>query len=167
MYAGRVINNRSSSTSKRSRSVRSSQSGYTLLEVVLASFVMVFGLSSSIIAMQGGFRQVELARGTTVASQILQSEIERLRMLNWTAIAALPATESIDLTTTFSANAALAARYLVTRTAVADTVRPTDVKNIKVSVTWKSFDGVFHTRSLTSIYAKNGLYDYYYSISHP
>lgn len=128
---------------------------------------MIFGLSSSIIAMQGGFRQVELARGTTIASQILQSEIERLRMLNWSAINTLPASEPIDLAATFSTNPALAAKYIVTRTAVADVDRPTEVKNITVSVRWTSFDGASHTRSLKSIYAKNGLYDYYYSISHP
>lgn len=162
-----MINNRSSSASKRPRSRLASQSGYTIVEVAMASFVMIFGLCSSILAMQTGFRSVDLARGTTIASQILQSEIERIRMFNWTAVNALPATETINLADNFSTNPALVNKFQVVRTTSADSTRPTEVKNIKVTVTWTSYDGLTHTRSLTSIYAKNGLYDYYYSIFRP
>lgn len=168
LYAGRVINNRTSSSSKRSRSSRlTGQSGYTIVEVAIASFVMMFGLCSSILALQSGFRQVDLARGTTLAAQILQSEIERIRLYNWTAVNALPASETINLSENFSANPALVSKFVVTRTTSPDADRPTEVKNINVSVTWTTFDGLSHKRSLNSIYSKNGLYDYYYSIAHP
>ncbi len=132
----------------------------------MASFVMLFGLASSIVTLKSGFRDIDLARGTTIAAQVMQSEMERLRLMNWAAIYALPATETFDGATNFSTSPKLAGKYTVIRTATADTTRPTEVKNIMISVTWKSSDQISHTRSITAIYAKNGLYDYYYTFSH-
>jgi hypothetical protein len=128
---------------------------------------MVMGIATSIIAIQSGFRHLDLARGTTLASQIIQSEMERIRMMNWTAVAALPATQTFDGGTFFSSSAAVVGRFTVTRTRVPDTTRPTEVMNISVSVQWNTYDGRPHTRSFNSIYAKSGLYDYYYTIAHP
>lgn len=160
-----MINHRSSSTSKRSR--KASQAGYTIVEVAMASFVMIIGIASSLVTLKYGFNQVDLARGSTIASQILQSEVERLRLNNWATIDTLPATETFDGVTNFSTtSAALVGKYSVTRNVASDSLRPTEVKNITLSVTWKTADGISHTRSLSSIYAKNGLYDYYYTISH-
>lgn len=103
----------------------------------------------------------------------MQSEIERLRLMAWSkttpagvvdSITELPSSETVDLTTMFSSNAALAARFAVTRTVTTDPAR-TDVRYITVSVTWSSSDGKSHTRSFTTMYAKNGLYDYYYTLA--
>jgi Tfp pilus assembly protein PilV len=148
---------------------RSKRAGYTILEVAIASFVMVMGLTSSIVALQRGFLEVELARSTTIASQILQSEMERIRMMSWAQVndsAILPANSTFDGATNFSTSAKLAGKYSVTRRVTSDSTRPTEVKNIAVSVNWSSIDGVPHVRTLTAIYAKNGLYDYYYTIAH-
>ena len=159
---------------------RRADAGFTILEVAMASFVMAFGIATSIIAMQAGFKTVDVARGTTLASQILQSEMERLRMMSWTEISALstatdstapipsgsPAgVEMFDGSTYFSSNPAVAGRYTITRTVAADSSRPTEVMNITISVTWTSFDGRSHTRSFQSMYAKDGLYDYYYTLA--
>ncbi len=133
----------------------------------MATFVMAFGISSSIIAMQAGFKQIDLARGTTIASQIVQSEMERLRMMSWTMISALPATESFDGSTYFSANPDVAGKYTITRTVAANSVEPTGIKDLTVSVRWQSYDGRWHQRSFTAIYAQNGLYDFFYTIAHP
>ena len=90
-------------------------------------------------------------------------------MKNWVAIYALPTstTKYVDnkgaITDTISANN----RYTITTATTNDGTRPTEVKNIKVTVTWTSYDGLSHTRSFSSLYAKNGLYDYYYTIAHP
>ena len=63
----------------------------------MSAFVMAFGIATSIIAMQTGFKSIDLARGTTLASQIIQSEMERLRMMSWTAMTNLStATDTID-----------------------------------------------------------------------
>src|SRR5262245_11393882 len=106
----------------RARS-RSSLRGFTIIEVAMATFVMAFGISTSIIALQMGFKAINVARDETLASQIMQSEIERLRLWPWSkttpagvvdSIVELPATETVSLGSTFASNAAIAARFNVT-----------------------------------------------------
>lgn len=169
-------------TRSRPAARRRADSGFTILEVSMASFVLALGIATSIIAMQSGFKTVDVARGTTLASQILQSEMERLRMMSWTAITALstatdstapipsgsPAgVEMFDGATYFSSNADIAGKYTITRTVAADSTRPADVMNITIAVAWRSFDGRAHSRRFRSIYVKNGLYDYYYTLARP
>ncbi len=161
---------------------RRATAGFTILEVAMASFVLALGIATSIIAMQSGFKTIDVARGTTLASQILQSEMERLRMMSWTAITGLstatdttapmpsgsPAgVEMFDGADYFSANPDVAGKYLITRTVTPDGGRPGDVMNINIAVTWTSVDGRSHTRSFRSLYVKNGLYDYYYTLARP
>ena len=149
--------------------------GFTIIEVAMATFVMAFGISTSIIALQMGFKAINVARDETLASQIMQSEIERLRLWPWSkttptgvvdSIAELPATETVPLATTFVSNAAITSRFSVTRTVSndpSDTTR--NVRYITVAVTWKSYDGRTHSRNFTTLYAKDGLYDYYYTLA--
>lgn len=135
----------------------------------MATFVMAFGIATSIVAMQTGFRYLDIARGNTLASQIMQSEIERLRLLPWSksstvaidSILELPATENVDLSTMFTTDPTLASRFTVVRNVADDGGR--DARYITVKVTWKTSDGQTHRRSFTTMYAKNGLYDYYYT----
>ena len=47
------------------RTRRRREGGFTIIEVAMASFIMAFGLATSIIVMQSGYMQVDLARGTT------------------------------------------------------------------------------------------------------
>jgi Tfp pilus assembly protein PilV len=155
---------------------RSRAAGFTIAEVMVATFVMALGIATSVITMQSGFKQIDVARGTTLASQIIQSEMERLRMMPWSktspvdvvdSIAELPEKEAFDGTTFFSANPELAGRYQIIRTATLDPDRPTEVMNIVVYVRWQSYDQRWHQRSFSSTYCKNGLYDYYYTVAHP
>ena len=148
--------------------------GFTIMEVAMAAFVLGLGISSSILAMQSGFKALDVARDTTIASQILQSEMERLRLMAWNntattavdSICELPASETVNLSSMFSSAAEFTTRFTVTRTVEADSTRPNDVRYITISVVWRSYDGRSHTRSFRSMYAKNGLYDYYYTIPH-
>ena len=149
--------------------------GFTIVEVAMATFVMAFGISTSIIALQMGFKAIDVARDETLASQIMQSEIERLRLWPWSkttpasvidSIVELPASETVSLASTFASNAAVASRFSVVRTVTndpSDTTR--NVRYITVAVTWKSYDGRSHTRNFTTLYAKEGLYDYYYTLA--
>lgn len=158
--------------SRRLRDAR----GFTVLEVAMATFVMAFGIATSIIALQMGYKAIDVARDSTLAAQIIQSEIERLRLLPWNntstvavdSICELSETpETVPLTTMFTASAALISKYAVTRTVTRDTTRPDHVRYITLEVAWQSYDGRRHTRSFTTMYAKNGLYDYYYTLANP
>lgn len=141
----------------------------------MATFVMAFGIATSIIALQTGYRAIDVARDQTLASQIMQSEIERLRLWPWSkntpasvidSITELPASENVPLAATFASNAAVASKFTVTRTVSTDPADPTrNVRYITIAVTWKSYDGRSHTRNFTTMYAKEGLYDYYYTLA--
>jgi len=139
--------------------------GFSIPEVALASFVMALGIATAITAIQMGFRSLDVARGTTLASQILQSEIERVRMMSWTSIDALPASAAVDLSTMFSSSPALAASYTVTET-VTDVIAG-EIRQISVSAAWRGYDGRPHQLSMMTYYTKNGLYDYYYTLARP
>ena len=149
------------------RNRRRREGGFTIVEVAMASFIMAFGIATSIIAMQSGYRHIDLARGTTLASQIIQSEMERLRMMSWTMINALPANETFDGAAFFSGHANIEGVYTITRTVTDDSTRPGEIKNINISVRWRTYDLRWHQRSFNAIYARNGLYDYYYTVAHP
>lgn len=151
----------------KSRTRKRASAGFTILEVSLSAFVLIFALASSLTALQAGFREIDVARGTTIASQVIQSEIERLRMMNWSMISALPASQTFDGATFFSTNTRIAGKFMVTRTVTPNAARPADIRDITVSATWKSTDGRTHTRTFTAQYARNGLYDYYYSVARP
>lgn len=128
---------------------------------------MAFGIATSIIAIQAGYKHLDLARGITMSSQILQSEMERIRMMNFNAVLALttePAA-TFDGATNFTSSARVQGRYRVTRSATADSVRPTDIATVTLQVIWRTYDGRPHSRTLSGTFARNGLYDYYYTVA--
>lgn len=154
---------------------RASRAGFTIFEVAMSTFVMAFGIATSIIALQMGFRAMGVARDSTLASQIMQSEIERLRLWPWSkttpastidSIIELPESETVSLSSTFASNTKITNRFSVTRTVATDPAEPArDVRYITITVNWKSSDGKAHSRAFTTMYAKDGLYDYYYTLA--
>lgn len=153
--------------SPRLRQRRPRESGFTIIEVAMASFVMAFGIATTIIAMQAGYKMVDVARGTTLASQVAQSEMERLRMLSWSDIEALPASAAVDLSSVFTTNPTLAAQFSMVRLAVDVAGKVGSQREIILRVTWRSYDGRSHQRTFRTRYSKNGLYDYYYTLARP
>ena len=179
--------------SSRSRSAalrRRATAAFTIMEVAMATFVMAFGITSSIVALQSGFKAIDVARGTTLAAQIIQSEMERLRMMPWNksstsavdsilelstatdTTAPIPSgspagVEVFDGATYFSSSADVVGRYTITRTVEDNADHPGEAKDITVTVRWQSYDNRWHQRSITALYCQNGLYDYYYTVAHP
>lgn len=149
---------------------RSREAGMTIAEVIMASCVMAFAITTSITVMQSGFTTIDVARGNTLASQILQSEIERIRLMSWSAVTdadKMMGEHKVDLKEVFSTNSALASKYSMVRTVKDDSTRPGEGVDIYLTVNWQSYDGRSHTRSFQTKYVKNGLYDYYYSLAGP
>ena len=151
----------------------SARDGFTILEVMMAAFVMIFGIVTSLTTLQFGMRTVDTARSMTLASQIMQSEMEILRLQNWTQISALAASAVIDPTTLISSASgsaldtmltAVANRFTCVRTVAAISGRA-DIKLITLTVTWTGVDGRAHSLTYQTRYAKNGLSDYFY-VSH-
>jgi hypothetical protein len=140
------------------------------MEVMLASVVMLFGIATSLTTLQFGLRAVDTARNMTLASQIMQSEMEVLRLQNWNQIIALDGRATIDPTTTITVadGSALdtmlngiANRFRCVRVVEAISGRA-NIRLITLYVSWTGVDGRSHTLTFQTRYAKNGLSDYFY-----
>lgn len=127
-----------------------------------AAMVMAFALGAAVIAIQAGMRDLEMARTSTAVAQVLQSEAERLRLMNWPEINALPASETVNP----GAEVANARRGGVQITRVVSNVAGfADMKEIVLRATWTGGGGGAHERVVRLRYAKGGLHDYYYGSS--
>ena len=148
------------------------QAGFTIFELSMAVMVMAFGLMTSLTVLQMGFRSLDTARNTTIASQLLQSVMEDLRMLPWTAsspansITSLQATNNgvagnVTLDASFT-NGDTAAIVMVNRFTITRTItdQSSVLKQIALSATWLGIDGRSHTLTYAGYYGKNGLHDY-------
>lgn len=134
----------------------------------MAASVMALTIAGSIIVLQQGFRSLDNARNTTLSSQIIQSEMERIRLLSWSGVSALPASDPILLSSIFPSSTttdAMRLRFTAIRTCVDVTGKEGEMKTITITVTWTGLDNLSHTRSTTGYYCKNGLYDYYYTLA--
>jgi len=133
---------------------------------------MLLTITSSLLVMQSSFKALDNARNTTLASQIIQSEMERIRMLSWSRVQALNRNTQLDLETIFPQNTALEIKMLnqmkrvftATRTITPLSAFSDEIVEINVSITWRGIDGITHNRSTNTRYCKNGLYSYYYTL---
>ena len=127
----------------------------------MATIVMAFAITTSITTMQRAFLSVDAARGVTYAAEMMQSELEKMRMLNWTTVSAYPSTATtVTINSSFTGNASIGNRFTLTRTAT--TVR-SGMLMITLTISWRGYDASLHRRSYVTYYGQNGLYDYFSS----
>lgn len=140
----------------------------------MAATVMVLAISSSIIVLQQGMRALDTARFTTLAGQILQSQMEKLRLLTWTQLT--NATSGPVAYNTFTPDVAATASSQMNRFIVGTTpnrcsqliepatgVLGAKMKKITLTANWKGLDGRPHTLSYVTYYGQNGLSDFFYT----
>lgn len=148
------------------------RAGFTVIEVAMATFVMTFGIAGALVAMQAGLKTLDVARGTTLASQLLQSEMENLRLQSWSDMEAIEGTEEVDLAVLLTDQPeALAVAegfdFVLTRTVQDVTGREGDMMELILRASWRTLDGRTLQRSFRTYYTRNGLYDYYYTLARP
>lgn len=134
------------STHRPSSTARSA--AFTLVEVMVASVVLVFGLLGSIAVMQRGLQATDRARHLTAATELMQTHLEDLRLRNWSQIAALPSTAAISRESD---------RFRCTRT-VRDVKE--GMREIILAAEWTSYDGRPQQARIITLYSKHGLSDY-------
>ncbi len=172
----------SSSSSRPSQSPRSrtgkklslkSITGFTLAEVMIAFTVMVTGVTGSLTALTGSLKSLDTARCSTLATQMAQSQIEKLRLLSWNQLTGVDAVGVA--TTDFTASQqtidplnlvpndaqATAARFDLIQTVTKVIGREDDMLEIQLKATWKTMGSISQSRTFTTRYVKGGLYDYY------
>ncbi len=138
---------------------RTCPGGFTLVEVMVASIVLVLGITTSITTLQQGFRAVDSARNYTFASQAMQSELERLRLKSWSQIEELQ--NSRDTAVSVAAVSGVATGSFRCVRTIRDL--KTDMKEITRVSTWRGIDGREHTVRYVTRYGRSGLYDYFYT----
>ena len=145
-----------------------SKSGFTILEVALASFVMIYGIVTALTVLQASFRQIDSARYTTLAGQILQSQMEKLRLLNWAQLTD-PTTGAVAFPT-FTPDLAVAStaqlsHFTSCTQTIVDAPSPFTgtMKDITLTVTWYGSDGHQQSLSYYTRYGQNGLSDFFYT----
>lgn len=132
---------------------------FTLIEVMIASIVLVLGITTAITTLQRGFQAVDTARHYTFASQVMQSELERLRLKSWSQLQSLQ--DSRDNTVAIPAvtgadHGAFSCTRIIRDLKI-------DMKEITLISNWRGYDGRPHTIRFVTRYGKTGLYDYFYT----
>lgn len=135
------------------------QSGFTLLEVVIATTVLLFGIMTSLTVLQSGLQAIDSARNYTKAAQLMQNEMEQLRLSSWSQLHALQSSGS----TTVTVNPGVVSHGATF--ACQRTIRDlkTDMKEITLVSSWNGSDGRPQTAKLVTRYCKSGLFDYFYT----
>ncbi len=122
-----------------------------------ASVVLVVGISGALVTLQRSLSAIAHARQLDLVSNVLQSELERLRTSGWPELQTL---QDAGVAIIPSPEAGAFARFTCERE-----IRDlrTDMKEITVRATWGGRDGRAHTATLVTRYSRSGLNDYYYT----
>ena len=142
--------------SRASRAV-GGKDGLALMEVMIATFLVLIVFAGGFGALAQGSRLIEISRDETRASQFLQSEVEDIRTYNWDSLITLPIEAKYFPESSFTD--AYATRYTVKR--LIDT-RSSTQKLVTVQVAWMDNSGTGHLREYKTVVSKDGLYDFYY-----
>jgi hypothetical protein len=128
-----------------------------LVEVMAASCVLMVGLGGSVLTVKNSLQTISHARYLGAASQIMQSELERLRLRNWSQLQAIQ-----DSGDTAVAIAAIPPGSNLSCSRQIRDLRD-GLKEITVEARWGGARGRIHTARLVTRYARNGLNDYFYT----
>ncbi len=135
--------------------------GFSLVEMMVAMLVLGLVLTAAFSTVAQALKAVETSRDYARVAQILQSEMEDLRTMNWTQLEAEQAGTTwfvpIDITSEF--NEAFGARYSAYRWIKN---LHADQKEARVLVLWQDANGNSRTKQTVAWFTKNGLHDYYY-----
>lgn len=126
---------------------------------MIAAIVLVLAITTAITTLQRGLQALDTARGYTYASQVMQSELERLRLKSWAQLQDLQDSGSTAVAAT-TINGGPAGGFSCSRQ-IRDL--KTDMKEIVLESTWRGYDGRPHTARFVTRYSKSGLYDYFYT----
>lgn len=131
--------------------------GFTAVEALIGATLMTMLIASVLHLLKQGNYLVELARDNTRVTQILQSEIEDLRTLNWSDLETLGEFDSFTPQGNFVA--VYANEYYCYRF-VYDSVA--DQKDVYVVAVWYDSMNRTHLCWFRTKFTKDGLNDYYY-----
>lgn len=146
---------------------RQSKGGFTLLETVVGMTLMAAVFGSAYASYFLGLNIIEDAREELRATQIIQSELERLRTITWVELTALATVSSFEPQGEF---VKMYSGMYATKRKVEDVVvvgANAGLKQVTLYVSWTSRRGKERTQVFSTLFAENGLSDYYYRQAPP
>ena len=128
--------------------------GFTLLEAMIAVMILGFVLASVLVTVSQSARYLTDIRRTARASQVLQQEMEYIRLLDWTALQ--------SATNSFSDPSDTARLYAgkITQSAYDSYGSTSTVVKVTLTVTWTNQVNRVLTNTLTSLVGNGGLNKY-------
>jgi Tfp pilus assembly protein PilV len=151
---------------------RRKDAGFTIFEVAVATAVLAMAIGTALMVMGRAFAPIDSARCISYAAQIMQSEMEKMRLTQWgngtaagngtTGITAYPTTPTtVVIDSSFSSAGDIGSRMTMTRTAANAPGHTTGMIKITLTITWTSYDRRTMSRSYITYYGQNGLYDFF------
>lgn len=135
------------------------EAGFTLVEVIISIFIFGLVIASCLISLGKGYELVDASRQHTLASQILQSELELLRTLPWDTF---KDQTNAQLTTKFRSEIAsqFGSGVFTGNVSKADDATGS-LTLVTVTVTWTGFRGRTYNMSYYTYFAEGGINDYF------
>ena len=140
-----------------------------MIEVLIASTLLVFTIGSAISALSAGLGYARHARMTTLANQITQSAMEQLRLANYSTISTYAAQAqpvSFDdiialdnFASGFTAGMSVQVHFTTLAASGPGALGKTQ---LTITTTWPE-NGVTYARKTTSIFTEKGMSDYIYA----
>ncbi|MFA6961323.1 MAG: hypothetical protein WC205_11275 [Opitutaceae bacterium] len=122
-----------------------------------ATGVLMLGLGGTVMTVKTSLETINHSRYLGAASQIMQSELERLRLRNWSQIQSIQDSGDTNVAiTNLPANA-----HLTCTRKIRD-LRD-GMKEITIETQWGGGNGRAHSARLVTRYARSGLNDYFYT----
>jgi Tfp pilus assembly protein PilV len=130
--------------------------GYTLIEAMIASMILIFVLASVLALAGRGFRYLTDLRRWARSSQVLQQKMEDIRLMTiWTNVWALDGTSftNLDIVGVPYGGNIDVSPY--------NPPYPTNIAaQVMITVTWSNTTGGVVSNKLCSIFCANGLNKY-------
>lgn len=137
---------------------RKFKAGFTIVEVAMAATVMTIVFGSALSVLARGFNVMDSSRAVSYSSQIMQSELEKMRLTGWTDVNAYPKDEwrQVTLDSNFFSAGDIGSRMTLERKA--HDVH-TGMIEITLRMSWTTMDGRAVSQSYITYYGQKGLYD--------
>jgi Tfp pilus assembly protein PilV len=132
------------------------QAGFTLIEAMLASMILILSLCSVLALGARGFQYIADMRRWARSSQVLQQRMEDVRLVTvWTNVWALNNTTFTD---TSISGMVYSGKIVISSY---DPPYPTDYAAcVSISISWTNTANKVLTNTMTSLLCKNGLNKY-------
>ena len=147
---------------------RSRLMAFTMLEVMLAMLVISVTFAGFYLCLSQGFATTETSREDMRATQLLQQQMEIIRLYTWNQIKAtgfIPATFTAPFNAVGiqSSNAPVYTGYITITNAPMSESYATNHVLVTVVLQWNSGNGnQSHSRQMSTIVSQYGLHNYFY-----